>query len=249
MVRFVIIGVVIAVALTLYALVDAAMTDGSRARGVNKPVWIVIIAVLPVIGALLWFFIGKGSAAAQTARRIAPDDDPRFSGTRLSSSDLDAHMRDLEDRLRELDDETFPGEERAGRRDSAAPVGADADAGADAGSVLDESSSESSAPGLDAGAVSAGPEDTLSTGGEGASRSPRGDGADGATDAPAAASDTGALGGGAPTGDTGADGDARESTADAGADAADADARQRGRRQPRGAAEGPGTRSDGDPKP
>lgn len=247
MVRFVIIGVVIAVALTLYALVDAAMTDGSRARGVNKPVWIVIIAVLPVIGALLWFFIGKGSAAVQTARRIAPDDDPRFSGTRLSSSDLDAHMRDLEDRLRELDDETFPGEERAGRRDSAAPAGADADA--DAGSVLDESSSESSASGLDAGAVSAGPEDTLSTGGEGASRSPRGDGADGATDAPAAASDTGARGGGAPTGDIGADGDARESTADAGADAADADARQRERRQPRGAAEGPGTRSDGDPKP
>ncbi len=111
MVRFVIIGVVIAVALTLYALVDAAMTEGSRARGMNKPVWIVIIAVLPVIGALLWFFIGKGSAQAQATRRPAPDDDPRFSGTSLSSTDLDAHMRDLEDRLRELDDETFPGEE------------------------------------------------------------------------------------------------------------------------------------------
>ena len=118
MVRFVIIGVVIAVALTLYALVDAAMTDGSRARGVNKPVWIVIIAVLPVIGALLWFFIGKGSARAQAALRPAPDDDPRFSGTRLSSTDLDAHMRDLEDRLRELDDETFPGEERSAQRDA-----------------------------------------------------------------------------------------------------------------------------------
>ena len=112
--RVVIIGVVIAVALTLYALVDAAMTDASRARGVGKPVWIVLIVLLPVVGALLWFFIGKGSpesrARAQAARRAAPDNDPRFTGTNLSSQDLDAHMRDLEDRLRELDNETFPGE-------------------------------------------------------------------------------------------------------------------------------------------
>lgn len=113
MVRFVIIGIVVAVALTLYALVDAAMTDASRARGVSKPIWIVLIVLLPVIGAMLWFLIGKGaqqSRAAQQHRR-APDDDPRFTGTRLSSNDLDAHMRDLEDRLRELDNETFPGEQ------------------------------------------------------------------------------------------------------------------------------------------
>ncbi|MEJ6490291.1 PLD nuclease N-terminal domain-containing protein [Leucobacter sp. USCH14] len=157
-----IIGVVIAVALTLYALVDAAMTDGSRARGVNKPVWIVIIAVLPVIGALLWFFIGKGSARAQTARRPAPDDDPRFSGTRLSSSDLDAHMRDLEDRLRELDDETFPGEERTSRSDAAGgrakstdpqdtrSPGApgDADPGADAANAANDDT-DAAAPGAE----------------------------------------------------------------------------------------------------
>ena len=113
MVRFVIIGIVVAVALTLYALVDAAMTDASRARGVSKPIWIVLIVLLPVIGAILWFLIGKGSQQSRgtQSRRTAPDDDPRFTGTRLSSNDLDAHMRDLEDRLRELDNETFPGEQ------------------------------------------------------------------------------------------------------------------------------------------
>jgi hypothetical protein len=108
MVRFLIIGIVIAVAFTLYALVDAAMTDGSRARGVSKPVWVVVIVLLPVIGGILWFLIGKGATPA--TRPQAPDDDPRFSGTRMSSVDLDDHMRDLEDRLRELDDEVFPGE-------------------------------------------------------------------------------------------------------------------------------------------
>jgi hypothetical protein len=109
MVRFVIIGIVISVAFTLYALVDAAMTDGSRARGVSKPVWVVLVVLLPVIGGVLWFMIGKGATPAK--RPAAPDDDPRFAGTRMSSADLDSHMRDLEQRLRELDDEKFPGEE------------------------------------------------------------------------------------------------------------------------------------------
>lgn len=108
MVRFLIIGIVIAVAFTLYALVDAAMTDGARARGVSKPVWVVVIVLLPVVGGVLWFMIGKGVTPAQ--RPQAPDDDPRFAGTRMTSVDLDDHMRDLEDRLRELDDEVFPGE-------------------------------------------------------------------------------------------------------------------------------------------
>ncbi|GAB2556605.1 PLDc N-terminal domain-containing protein [Leucobacter ruminantium] len=109
MVRFVIIGIVIAVAFTLYALVDAAMTDGSRARGVSKPVWVVLVVVLPVIGGVLWFMIGKGSA--ESVRRTAPDDDPRFTGTRISEEDLDARMRDLEEQLRALDDEVYPGED------------------------------------------------------------------------------------------------------------------------------------------
>lgn len=112
MVRIAIVGIVVAVAFTLYALVDASMTDGSRARGLSKPVWVVLIVVLPVVGGILWFTIGKGSAAA--VRPKAPDDDPRFSGTRMSNEALDAHMRDLEEQLRALDEETYPGEEQRG---------------------------------------------------------------------------------------------------------------------------------------
>ncbi len=114
MARIIIIGIVIAVAFTLYSLVDAAMTDHSRARGVSKPVWIVLIVILPVIGALLWLFIGKGSAAEAEAARtsVAPDDDPRFSRPTMSNEEIDTHMRDLEARLKELDDEVFPGEDQ-----------------------------------------------------------------------------------------------------------------------------------------
>lgn len=109
MIRFLIIGIVIAAAFTLYALVDAAMTDASRARGVPKPVWVVLVVVLPVVGAILWFTIGKGPVV--TARARPPlDDDPRFSGTRMNRVELDDHMRELEERLRQLDEETYPHE-------------------------------------------------------------------------------------------------------------------------------------------
>lgn len=117
MVRFVIIGIVIAVAFTLYALVDAAMADGRRARGVSKPVWVVLVVVLPVIGGVLWFTIGKGAVPAK--RPTPPDDDPRFAGTRMSKDAVDEHMRDLEARLRELDDEVYPGEAQSKAQDPA----------------------------------------------------------------------------------------------------------------------------------
>jgi len=133
MVRFVIIGAVIAAAFTLYALVDAAMSDAARARGLSKPVWVVLIVVLPVIGAILWFTIGKARGPLPAPQR-APDDDPRFAGTRMSDTELEEHMRELEDRLRELDAETFPGEEpQAG----ASRGGADPEPQSDAGAARD----------------------------------------------------------------------------------------------------------------
>lgn len=112
MVRIFIVGIVIGVAFTLYSLVDAAMTDHLRARGVPKPVWIVIIVVLPVIGGALWMLIGKGAMPTASPASSAPDDDPRFTGRHMSGTELDVHMRDLEARLRELDEEVFPGEDQ-----------------------------------------------------------------------------------------------------------------------------------------
>lgn len=117
MARVFIVGIVIAVAFTLYSLVDAAMTDPRRARGVPKPVWIVLIVVLPVIGGLLWLLMGKDSAVPPPRPPVAPDDDPRFTGSRMSDAELEAHMRDLEERLKELDEETFPGEAPASGED------------------------------------------------------------------------------------------------------------------------------------
>lgn len=126
MARFVIIGVIIAVAFILYALVDAAMSDPARSRGVSKPVWVVIVVVLPVIGAVLWFTIGKGRGPVAPPARAA-DDDPSFSRGGLSQAEIDAHVEELEARLRELDEETFPGVDDENARSEDAADGAKPD--------------------------------------------------------------------------------------------------------------------------
>ena len=140
MVRVAIIGVVVAVAFTLYALIDAAMSDPSRSRGVSKPVWVVLTVVLPVVGGILWFVIGKGQP--QPARPAArPDDDPRFTATRLTRDELDDHMRELEDRLRELDAETFPGEPAPAPEADAGTAGTEA-----GGTAQDPEGTDATAP-------------------------------------------------------------------------------------------------------
>lgn len=113
MVRFWIIAIVVAVAFILFALVDAAMSDPKRVRGVSKPIWVILIVLLPFAGAMLWFTVGKARGRENVA--LAPDDDPAFaspgSAPGLPINDMDARLRDLEEQLKALDDETYPGEE------------------------------------------------------------------------------------------------------------------------------------------
>lgn len=114
MVRFWVTGIFIAAAIIVLALVDALMADAKRVRGVSKPVWVVLILVLPLVGAALWFAIGKPRKAQR--RVVAPDDDPSFTGSTKNQGsppiqDMDARLRDLEDQLKALDDEKYPGEE------------------------------------------------------------------------------------------------------------------------------------------
>ncbi len=66
----------------VYGLVDVIRTDGRLTRGISKPAWIVVMIVLPVVGAILWLLIGRprGTSGQQQSRRhpTAPDDDPDF---------------------------------------------------------------------------------------------------------------------------------------------------------------------------
>lgn len=101
--RLILIGVVVAVAFTIYTLVDVLMTERSRIRGVPKPVW-AIITLLPVIGGVLWLTIGKARRSPRrTVGPIAPDDDPTFLSS-LSQEEI-RRRAEQEERLRRLEQE------------------------------------------------------------------------------------------------------------------------------------------------
>lgn len=102
MVRWLVIGGVAAVALTVYALVDLFITANQRLRAFPKPVWIALVVVLPVIGPVLWLTVGK-TRGARGRGPVAPDDDPRFLGTIGESAD--ERIKRLEEELRKLDEE------------------------------------------------------------------------------------------------------------------------------------------------
>ena len=102
MVRWLVIGGVAVVALTIYALVDLFVTGKSRLRAFPLPVWVGIIVVLPVIGPVLWLVIGKNKPA-QVTPPFAPDDDPKFLGGLAESPE--ERIKRLEDELRALDEE------------------------------------------------------------------------------------------------------------------------------------------------
>lgn len=109
--RLLVVLVVVAVAFTIYTLVDVLLTDRSRVRGLQKPLWAILVVLLPVIGGILWLVIGKARRTSRGARVIAPDDDPDFLGS-INREDVarraeqEERLRRLEQELADLDDDT-----------------------------------------------------------------------------------------------------------------------------------------------
>ncbi|MGO7983330.1 PLD nuclease N-terminal domain-containing protein, partial [Rhizobium johnstonii] len=87
----------------IYALVDTALVDRSRIRGVPRAVWLIIEVFLPVVGGVLWFLIGRARRNPVAARTVAPDDDPEFLGQLGRDSAQEERIRRLEQELAELD--------------------------------------------------------------------------------------------------------------------------------------------------
>jgi len=111
MVRLWLIVVVAAVAFTVYAAIDCATMPRERIRSLRRGWWILLVIVLPVLGGLLWFVLGRAPATpGATPRYRGPEDDPDFLGgpratgsPRTGTDQDDATLQDLEDRFRERD--------------------------------------------------------------------------------------------------------------------------------------------------
>jgi hypothetical protein len=112
--------IAIPVVLTVFAVVDIAVVERSRIRGLPRGVW-VLIALLPILGPVLWFFVGRirssELAAAPVAPPptwsgpIAPDDDPDFLGRLHHEQEQEERIRELERKLQELRDDQHKPEE------------------------------------------------------------------------------------------------------------------------------------------
>jgi len=107
MIRLAIPVVVAAVVFTIYAVVDCALFDRMRIRGLPRGWWIVVILFVPLIGAVMWFVIGRGRASRVSPRgqAVAPDDDADFLRRLNTDAAQDERIRRLEQELAELDDE------------------------------------------------------------------------------------------------------------------------------------------------
>jgi len=90
MVRNLILVALVALAVTLYALIECIRTRPRDVRSLSKPAWVLAIVLLPLIGAVLWFWLGRprkgagpgfggqGRPAAGPRPTGAPDDDEQF---------------------------------------------------------------------------------------------------------------------------------------------------------------------------
>ncbi len=103
--------------LWLFALVDCISTEAVLCRNLPKLLWIVVIVVLPDVGAVLWLLFGRPvrrrwaprpTDFAEPRRPIAIEDSPRYGAvagvTDRRSAELDRQIEEWEARRRERDD-------------------------------------------------------------------------------------------------------------------------------------------------
>ncbi len=105
--RLLVFGVV-ALVLDVFAIVDVVVIDRSRVRAFPKLAWILVIVLVPIVGALLWFTIGRDWRRNRGGERrvIAPDDDPAFLRSLTAEEEQAERIRRLEQELADLDDES-----------------------------------------------------------------------------------------------------------------------------------------------
>jgi hypothetical protein len=88
------------VVVMLYAFIDCVQTPRAYARSLPKWLWLLLVVLVPVVGAVAWLVLGRPQSAslvAAGARRgrgvpVAPDDDPAFL-RKLADDEWSRRMR------------------------------------------------------------------------------------------------------------------------------------------------------------
>ncbi len=106
MARVLIVGGFLALVFWVFSVVDCIVQPATRHRGVPKGAWIAIVVLIPVLGGLLWFAIGRRRRGeSETSAFFASDGDPAFLRG-VDKKEQDARISELEEELARLDDES-----------------------------------------------------------------------------------------------------------------------------------------------
>ena len=109
MARLGVVLIVVFLAFTVFALIDCLRTETSRIRALPKLLWAALIVLISPFGGILWLILGKDRKTLQNAVSYsgtrAPDDDPAFLRQLGEDKQRDERIRELEERLAELDDD------------------------------------------------------------------------------------------------------------------------------------------------
>jgi hypothetical protein len=78
-----VVGILLLLAIYIWFIIDVIRTPAPQARSLPKLVWLLLVVLIPLVGGVLWFFLGRarpapGSRFGRRRGPQAPDDDPNF---------------------------------------------------------------------------------------------------------------------------------------------------------------------------
>ena len=121
--RLLLFAAILGVAVIIYALIDCVMSRKHDVRSISKTAWFVTILILPLIGAGMWFLLGRprnegpsGPRRPAPRKPTAPDDDPAFLQNLETQRRQQA--REKERRLREQQEKARDGKTDDAGKDS-----------------------------------------------------------------------------------------------------------------------------------
>ncbi|MGV0111509.1 PLD nuclease N-terminal domain-containing protein [Arthrobacter sp. CP30] len=138
--RLLLFAAILGVAVIIYALIDCVMSRKHEVRSISKTAWFITILVLPLIGAGMWFLLGRprndgpsGPRRPAPRKPTAPDDDPAF----LQNLEAQRRQQAREQERRRREQEQKDLDAKARERDARGPADdgkADGEGNDDAGS-------------------------------------------------------------------------------------------------------------------
>jgi hypothetical protein len=104
----------------IWALLDCIATDSALCRNLPKGMWIILVLILPDVGALAWLLLGRPEKAhwrpgstdyASPRRPLGIEDEPRYSSTPAIT---DRRSEELDRQLAQWEEERADGGKPAG---------------------------------------------------------------------------------------------------------------------------------------